>query len=69
MRAFLRFRNGDVRELTLLATQIRQGQPVPTITWIDGDDGLGGEKVGERTFWLDVQAMRYGTIRYVEMPR
>ncbi len=58
MNAFLRFLNGDVQEIKLDPSHIRDGHPVSTIVWSDG----------ERDFWLDVPAYRdHRIIRYHEV--
>lgn len=65
----LRFANGDRQEVTLHPSNVRDGHPAATIYWRDGGDGVGGKRVGERMFWLDVPAYRNGYVRYVEVPR
>ena len=68
MKAMLRFANGDRQEIELGPSNIRQGHPASSLMWRDGTDGVGGDRRGEREFWLDVPAYRAGFVRYVEVP-
>lgn len=66
MKAMLRYRNGDRREVELDATQRPGGRWADTIQYVDGDDGVGGERVGLREFWRVPSEGPF--LRYDEVP-